>query len=98
LKLEPDLKKLYEQRDQYNLQMVSIAYDDDPQKVREHVLMHDIYWINLFDDRKSSLITDQYKVSIFPTFILIDPGGKIVKRGVGKEALQQIEQWLRKDR
>jgi thiol-disulfide isomerase/thioredoxin len=97
LKMLPDLQAFNEHQERYNFQLVSIAYDQDAKKVRDHILSQGIYWTNLFDDSNNSVITDQYKVSVFPTFILIDKKGKILYRGVGQDGLSKIENILKKD-
>jgi len=95
LKLLPDLVALNELNKKYNFEIVSIAYDDNPKGVIDHIEREGIFWTNLYDDRNNSIITDKYRVDIFPTFILINKEGKIIARGAGKDALEKITKILK---
>ena len=94
----PKLKSLNEDRKQYDLQIVSIAYDDDVEKVKQKLRREAISWTNLFDDNTKSIIVEKYRVRAFPTFILIDPDGKIVKRGSSEATLDKIITYLQTKR
>lgn len=93
----PDIKKLQENADNKNLEIVSIAFDDKIEKVVNYLKDEDINWTNLFDSRENSIIASKFKVNAFPTYILIDEKGKIVFRGSGgKDVLKKMEQLLPK--
>ena len=97
IELIDELKKVNQKFSERNFQMVSIAFDDSEGKVQEYLNRHEIEWTNLYDERKNSVIASKYKVTDFPTFILLNPEGKILIRGVGKEALQKIVAYLQQN-
>lgn len=90
----PKLKLLNTDRERYNLEIVSIACQDDLKKVKQAVMSKAITWTNLFDDTVNNNIESKYRVSAFPTFILIGPDGKILKRGSSENALDEIKNFL----
>jgi thiol-disulfide isomerase/thioredoxin len=95
IELTDKLKSINNQFIAKNFQIISIAFDDSEQKDLKYLQKHEITWTNLFDDRNNSLIVSKFKVSDFPTFILLDPEGKILIRGVGKETLQKIVSYIK---
>jgi thioredoxin-related protein len=50
-----------------------------------------IKWDNFVDPFDVGPICRKYKVNSFPTFVLIDPKGRIVDRGIGKVGLEKIK-------
>jgi thiol-disulfide isomerase/thioredoxin len=90
LELTDELKRMQEDYGKEKFQIVSIAYDDNEQTVLNYLIKKDINWINGYDDMKNSIFCSKFKVNDFPTFILLDKEGKIIKRGVGKDALEEI--------
>lgn len=93
----PDLKKLQESAAENDFQIVSIAYDRKVEEVTDFLQSEDIHWINLFDDMENSKIAGKFKITAFPTFILLDDKGKIVFRGSGgKEVLERVKSLLSK--
>ncbi|SMC61117.1 TlpA family protein disulfide reductase [Pedobacter nyackensis] len=81
----PEIKKIH-QKYKHKLEVVNIAFDRDEALVKDLVKKHEMSWTHLFDldnrENKHSLIK-LFKVTTFPTQILIDPAGKILFRGVG---------------
>lgn len=96
LDLLPNLKSLYQRYGNGNgkFNIYGIAHDDELSVVQKHLKSKNIFWPNVFDNRKSAELVKLYKVSSFPTFILIDPNGKIVYRGIGKSSLIHIDKLL----
>jgi thiol-disulfide isomerase/thioredoxin len=86
----PELKNTAE-RFRNKLRVVSIAYDD-PQNygiVKKIIADNKMNWTHLLEDIKDPNrqgIINRYKVSVFPTQILIGPDGIIIERieGTGK--------------
>ena len=79
----PKLREVNASYAEKGLVTLSVAYDDDIGMVRKGVAEHQLDWINIFQARKDkdkNTITNLFKVSGFPTLILIDPNGKIVFR------------------
>ncbi|MFI5423011.1 MAG: TlpA family protein disulfide reductase, partial [Nitrososphaerales archaeon] len=82
-----------------DVQLVSIA-DDYPQNMstlREMIKNKGMNWIHIFQDMSNpsrELIIKQYKVTTFPTQILISPEGKIISRTTGGDKGQQLTEKL----
>lgn len=92
--LTPDLHQLYNDCARYNLQIVGIAFDRDTRSVKNYLERNSIKWINIFDEQTNSQIAEKYRVGVFPTFVLIDPDGKVIFRGTGKQGLQKVRSIL----
>lgn len=89
-----DLKRIYQTYKSKDFELIGIAYDDSEKKVRNYLQKNDIEWVNAYDHSKNSMISEKFKVNGFPTLILLNPEGKIVVRGTGKKALQEVERYL----
>ncbi len=80
-----------------DLQIVSIAYEIDEKgknKVPDLIKKHQMHWRNIVETNRESIkATSTYKVSSFPTTILIDPEGKIIHRG-GSEKMTELDKKL----
>lgn len=83
-------------KNRYNdkIHMISIASDFIKQDVIRHIKGHQMTWDHIFENYSSKVITTKYKITAFPTFILLDKKGKILFRGSGKEALWKVENIL----
>lgn len=89
----PDMKKYY---DKYKskVEFVSIDCGDTIEKWKAGVAEHQIPWINVYCPKDSDLTT-QYAIAGFPTKIIVDKDGNIVKVIVGEspefyETLDQL--------
>ena len=61
------------------LTMVSLAVDDTPAKVREHLRTHDLPWTHVvLGDRARTDVPQRFGVEEYPTVMLISPAGTIV--------------------
>jgi peroxiredoxin len=63
-----------------DLQIVSIAMDD-PANLRPFIAKNEMNWIQIQQDFGGPLLS-LYKVTVFPTTILVNPEGTIVAKGV----------------
>lgn len=75
-----DANKRYSSR----LNIISIAVDDNTEKVRTYTEKHHLNWNLGFIPRENSYqnkILNQLNIKFYPTFILIDSKGKIIDRG-----------------
>ena len=87
IELIPELVTLHEKYGD-RVKFVSVAYDEKQnyKKLKKMVKSKHMNWTHLFtDENELNNISDQYEVSCYPTSILIDPQGKIVFRGCGKQ-------------
>ncbi len=93
IRLIPELKKLNAEFKNTNFQLVGIAYDRDIDMVSNFVEENEMDWVHLFVDqnqRERGSVVDVFKVTTFPTKILIDPSGKIIARGRNIEELRAV--------
>lgn len=95
--LTPKLLSLNQQKGKYNFEIISIAYDRSLNPVLNYVQKNKMNWIHFFDKNSDSKICSKFKIDDFPTFILTDESGKIIKRGVGEESLSDIQDFLFKN-
>ncbi len=91
IELDPFVEKL---TNQYKLRLVKIAYDNSIEKVKAFLAKSENKALNGYDAAENSLICSQLKITSFPTYLLIDKKGKIVKRVVGKDGFKMLEQYL----
>lgn len=95
IKILPDLKKLHQEYSG-NVNFVSIALDDDINKVKTFTKANGMDWDHFFVNsakRKGTVITG-LEVSSYPTFILLDRDYKIMYRG-GSESFESISEILK---
>ena len=94
LDLLPNLKSIFDRygRDKFNI--YGVAHDDDLGVVKNYLKSKNVSWPNVFDKRSSAELIKLYRITSFPTFILIDPNGKIIYRGIGKTSLNSIDKLL----
>lgn len=89
-----DLIRVNKKYNKKKFKLVSIAYDKSIKKVQDYIEQHGLYWTNLYDDSNNSLIASKFKIQHYPTLILLDPDGKIIKRETGEQAVKKIEAYL----
>ena len=77
--------KIKEINDKYSdINIVSIAVDDDINRVKKYIAKHNLQWKFGFIPSKGNSenkAIKQLEISYYPTFILIDSDGKIISRG-----------------
>jgi len=88
--LTPSMLNLYAKYGSSKVNIIGIA-NDDKESALNYIKGQKIPWINILDSFELSPISRKYKVSSFPSYILIDSSGKIVYRGIGKEGLMKIQ-------
>ena len=79
----PDMKKYY-QKYKGKLEILGIDCNDSDEAWRAAVKKHGLPWLHVYNPKESSLVND-YNVPGFPTKIVIDPAGKIIKVIVGED-------------
>ncbi len=89
----PELLNLH-QKYKNSLSIVSIAYDEkgNLDQLNSIITANKMEWTHLFEnmkDKDAYSIVKRFKVTVFPTQILIAPDGKIIRRleGAGKGSL-----------
>lgn len=85
IKALPNLKECYNKhKDSGKFEIVSIDCNDTEAKWKAAVKQHDMAWTQVKSEKQNDIAT-LYGVSGYPTFIIINPEGKIIKRYVGSE-------------
>jgi len=78
----PELKKYYEKYGD-RLEILGVDCSDTEEKWKAAVEKHELKWKHVYNP-KDSKIPEMYAITGFPTKIVIDPDGKIVKTVVGE--------------
>jgi len=96
--LTPELKKMKLAYSK-NLNLLSIAYDNDVKDVQDYTTKNNMNWIHAFAKRGSKwpYIIRQLRIKAYPSFILLDNNNKIIYRGVGGDALEAIKKIIAKE-
>lgn len=93
----PELVSLHDKYKNKEVQFVSLALDgsSDLDKLKKVIKENNLNWNQLFINKdKPSAIVKDYKVSEYPTTILIDPKGVIRARGTSAKILKEIDKIL----
>ena len=78
----PELKKYYEKYGD-RLEILGVDCSDTEEKWKAAVEKHELKWKHVYNPRDSKIL-EMYAITGFPTKIVIDPEGKIVKTVVGE--------------
>jgi thiol-disulfide isomerase/thioredoxin len=82
---------------QDKLRVIGICYDDDRDKVLKAMEQKGIVWPTIFDDKNASVLAKKFNVIAFPTFILVDKNGKIIRRINGTdEGIEKLKECIQK--
>ena len=65
-------------------EILGIDCNDTEEKWQDAVKKYELPWKHVYNPRDSKVLTD-YAIEGFPTKIIIDPQGKIVKTVVGED-------------
>ena len=81
-----DIPRMKEYYNKYNEEMefVSIACDDSKSAWENSIKKNQIEWTNVLNDPKLNDIRTMYAIHVFPTKIIIDKEGKILKEVLGE--------------
>lgn len=79
----PDMKKYYEKYSD-RLQILGVDCNDTEQKWKDAVEKYELPWLHVYNPRTSTVL-DDYNITGFPTKIVIDPQGNVVKVIVGED-------------
>lgn len=79
----PELKKYYEKY-QDRLEVLGVDCSDTEEKWKAAVEKHELKWKHVYNPNDSK-VPEMYAITGFPTKIIIDPEGKIVKTVVGED-------------
>ena len=79
----PEMKEYY-QKYKGKFEILGIDCSDSDEAWREAVKEHELPWLHVYNPEDSELLA-QYGIQGFPTKIILDPEGKIVKTIVGED-------------
>jgi thiol-disulfide isomerase/thioredoxin len=88
------IERLHKNSDPKLISMIGICYDDNPSKVEAFIKKKGIDWNQIFDARSKSELSKLFGITAYPSFILIDPHGKIIFRDEGINGFQRLSDQL----
>ncbi len=93
----PKLKELFDKYSHKNFKLIGIAQDKNTDIVKTYIAKQQMKWPNIFQFLNGEQpIISSYKVTNFPTYIIIAPNGRIIYRGTGIQSLNEVERILNK--
>lgn len=102
LQLMPQIQALHKTIDPQEVVLVSIASDENIEKVKKAVKKHQMTWINLFEKRgkhQTNSFVSKFKLTAYPSMFVINPEGRIIHDKVSPFALaNSIRQVIAKDK
>jgi thiol-disulfide isomerase/thioredoxin len=94
IQIMDDIKKLHQNVDSSKMAMIGVCYDDNVAKVKTFIQKRGIDWNQIFDRRSQSTMGKLFDITTYPSFVLIDPQGKIVFRDEGINGFQRLNDQL----
>jgi thiol-disulfide isomerase/thioredoxin len=85
----PFLREAYTKTSRDDIEFISIASDDTPEKVKAYCLKEQLNWPQLVSDEVNKLAAT-YHVNSWPTTILIDPDGKVLSKGLRGKSMVDV--------
>jgi len=85
----PDLVKLYDEYKAKGVELVSIAVNDSPNKVKEYAAVNSMSWVLLMGE--DQILIDYKATTGIPTTIFIDKEGNEVTRFIGMRDYQTLK-------
>ena len=73
----PEIKKIYNKFDRSQVEFIGVAYDT-PLNLKKAINKSNIRWPQILSDSVNKLI-EKYKITGFPTSILLDKKGRIIQ-------------------
>jgi thiol-disulfide isomerase/thioredoxin len=85
----PDLVRLYDEYEAKGVEIIGLALNDTPAKVRAFADQFDMRWVLLMGDRE---IATRFFIQGVPTTIFVDRQGRVVKRHRGIKDYNTLKQ------
>lgn len=86
----PHLKSLVERHKDDAFALIGINTGDEPKAFREGVKKFGVSWISAYQGMEMSPISELYKVTGYPTYIVLDTDGTIAYRGHSRDAIDPV--------
>lgn len=80
----PDLKAAYKKY-AGKFEVIGIDCNETEAEWREGVKKYELPWVNVYNDQKDGQLIKEYKISGFPTKVIVNPEGKIVDITTGED-------------
>jgi len=85
----PNIKKVYDEIDHSKIEFIGIVGKDKPEEINKIINTIGINW-KLVEANSENFIFNKYKIRAFPTTLLIDPNGIVIKSDFRAEQLKQF--------
>ena len=85
----PKIKELYDKIDHSKIEFIGIVGQDTPEKINKIINTVGINW-KLVEANSDNFIFNKFKVRAFPTTLLIDPNGIVIKNDFRSEELKKF--------
>jgi thiol-disulfide isomerase/thioredoxin len=85
----PKIKKIYDEIDHSKIEFIGIVGKDKPERINNIINNIGINW-KLVEANSDNYIFNKYKVRSFPTTLLIDPNGIVIKSNFRAEELKKF--------
>ncbi len=85
----PELQRIYGGVDKQRVEFISIAGgNQSPGQLEKFLKKRPLAWLQIISDDKNKLI-ETYKITSFPTNVLVGPDGRVVARNLHGEVLER---------
>ncbi len=85
----PNIRKLYDKANTEKIAFVAVVGEDEHEKINKIIKTTGLNW-PLVENNSKNKIFNKFKVSSFPTTLLIDPNGIIIKFGFSVTELEKF--------
>ena len=98
----PVMKEAYDKYRERGLEIVGIDFEmgNTSEKVRPFLKEKDVRWVNATPESVRELVEDRFRVSAFPTLLLLDPKGVVIESRSpqlrGKQLMETLEKLFEK--
>lgn len=86
----PDLVRIYDEYKAQGIEIISLAVNDTPDRVREYAAESGMNWVHLMGDKQ--ILIDYKATTGIPTTIFLDKNGKEVHRFIGSQGYDEFKQ------
>lgn len=92
----PQLREFYANVNKKKIEFLGVAFRSENDDVLNYINDNKILWPQIIDKLPLSTIVKSYKVSAYPTYILLNENRKIIFRSVGIEGFQKMKEFILK--
>ncbi len=94
LQILESIKKMHATVDEQKVAMIGVCYDKDPDKVEAFIKKREITSLQLYDPQTNPTLSKLFGITAYPSFVVIDPSGKIVFKDEGLTGFQRLSEQL----